>query len=333
MIKFIQLVIIFYLSFSKLHGLEQSEDQTSLRINIFSASNGKGLENSRKILKEALIHLGHEVYERELTEIRGDNDPTVDINIFFEIINDPWIPLAAKNWFIPNPEWYQQDIALLQKIDLILCRTYEVEKIFKSLKKKTYYLGFSSVDCKQPGNKDFSSCFHLSGSSTLKGTSEIMKAWNNDLLMPNLTIVIHYDFPKIIQDNLVWITQRIPQSELLALQNECGIHLCLSETEGYGHYLMEAMSTGAVVVTTDAPPMNEFIKDKRCLIPYKRRASLYLGILYFANPNKLHDKMRYLLSLSQKELQEIGDNNRKMYLEKTQIFHKNLKKLMSEVFR
>ena len=59
--------------------------------------------------------------------------------------------------------------------------------------------------------------------------------------------------------NIDFIHDFLPKSKLQALQNQCGFHICPSETEGFGHYIMEALSCSAVVVTTNAPPMNEFI--------------------------------------------------------------------------
>ncbi|EQD67759.1 glycosyltransferase, partial [mine drainage metagenome] len=48
----------------------------------------------------------------------------------------------------------------------------------------------------------------------------------------------------------------LDDAALQRLQNAHWFHLCPSETEGYGHYLVEAMGIGAVVLTTDAAPMN-----------------------------------------------------------------------------
>ncbi|MES2199112.1 MAG: glycosyltransferase [Chlamydiota bacterium] len=66
------------------------------------------------------------------------------------------------------------------------------------------------------------------------------------------------------------------QEDLRKIQNKTGIHLCPSEVEGFGHCIFEALSTGAVVITTDAPPMNEFIKDPRCLVPFSHSAPTHL---------------------------------------------------------
>lgn len=312
-------------------------DSNSLKINIFSVNNGKGLQTSRNILKDALIEMGHQVFEKGITQKRKTNESHVDINIFFERINEGWLSLGSTNWFIPNPEWYSQSVSLLDKMDLILCRTHEVERIFQDRGKKTYFLGFSSLDCLQETiEKDYTSFFHLAGGSTFKGTNAIITSWNNQLSMPPLTIVHHRTdhsiFLRSQNPNLKLIAQRLPLTKLSDLQNHLGVHLCLSETEGFGHYLMEAMSTGAVVMTTDAPPMNEFITDKRCLVAYTHSSPFHLGIRYFVDPIHLEQQILNLMSLSIEELKEIGDYNRSQFLQRKREFRLNLEGVIQSLY-
>lgn len=314
------------LLFCLLYGLFA---EGSLTINLFSEQNGKGLEASRQVLKNDLVELGHTVYERDSSEGKCKNCPQADLNIFFQIINPAWIDSAAVNWFIPNPEWYNQDRKLLNSIDLILCRTREVERIFNDLSKRTYYIGFTSRDCLNTSfEKDYTQCLHVAGGSRHKGTKAIVKAWSGRPYLNNLTLVIHYPLKHKVQSNLQWIGERLPVADLRIFQNCCGIHLCPSETEGFGHYLMEAMSTGAVVVTTDGPPMNEYIDDKRCLVPYSSTMPCRLATRYFVDPEQLALRMEELMSLPIDELKKIGERNRARYLKRTGEFHLNIKQLM-----
>jgi hypothetical protein len=318
------LLCILYLPFIEAEPVE---------INLFSTQNGKGLQASREILKHALTELGHIVYERDFYESRCRNCPEVDLNIFFETINTNWLDRAPVNWFIPNPEWYRQDVILLNQMDLILCRTHEVERIFNSMNKKTYYLGFSSRDCLYPSiEKDYNLCLHVAGSSPYKGTQAIVKAWDGRESLNNLTILTQNHSLRCKQPNVHMIKKKISLKDLRLLQNCSGIHLCPSEVEGYGHYLMEAMATGAVVITTDGPPMNEFIVDKRCLVPYVNSIPQRLGTRYFVDPEQLAQCVEGLMNLSREELKAIGDCNRANYLQKTEEFHQNLKRLMLSEF-
>lgn len=301
----------------------------ALKVNLFTDKNGKGLEVDQKILAKALSELGHEVECKTLFDV-PDSSSYADVNIFFQVIVDEWVSYAKQNWFIPNPEWFYGRLEQLELIDLVLCRTREVQRIFKSLDQHTYYLGFTSFDCYDPTiKKDFSTFFHLAGESAHKGTGAILKVWRHHSSFP-LLIGIQRWGPAIERGNIHWINERVDDARLRHLQNTCGFHLCPSETEGFGHYIMEAMSACAVVITTDAPPMNEFIKDLRCLVHYDRQAPLQLGMNYYVNPYHLELIVSGLSNLPRQELLKIGIKNRLMYLKKTKAFKQRLKKLMTQ---
>lgn len=309
----------------------QANASTKLTVNIFSLSNGQGLEASRNILAKSLEELGCKTYKKDWKEKPYKGEPRVDINIFFERLNSKWYPLAKYNWFIPNPECYYQTLSLLEGIDLILCRTHEVERIFQTLNKETYYLSFTSQDCYQSDiEKNYNALLHLAGASPFKGTESVVEAWQNNVSMPTLMLICHRrnSTQLLFQDNVNWINHKVPLDELRYIQNSSGIHLCPSESEGFGHYLMEAMSTGAVVITTDGPPMNEFITDQRCLVPSQSVAPFKLAVMYYIKSESLKETIQNLLSLPPDELKKIGENNRLMYYQKTQEFHQNLKRLI-----
>lgn len=309
-----------------------------LKINIISLNNGVGLETDQKIIKKALERLGHSVecfsywYKPKKNKI-----PKADINIFFEALRPEKFSWAEINWFVPNPEWYGQDLKLLDELDLILCRTKEVKRIFKNLNKKTYFLGFTSPDCLLMDiKKDYSLLAHLAGASIQKGTETISQIWENNAQLPHLTLLYFKNVEKAnIQQcqNLTWISTRLPEKDFRTLQNSYGIQLCPSETEGFGHYLSEAMSVGAVVLTTDAPPMNEFIRDPRCLVPYTHSAPKKLGVNYYVDPIELENKIQALVNLPLKELEAIGRNNRINYLKNRVDFHERLDVLMKKTIK
>lgn len=298
-----------------------------LKINLFGLCNGKGLQTDQDVLLEALQQLGHSVICIKCGE--KTKKQIADINIFFEYIFPDKLTWAKKNWFIPNPEWYIQDLKLLDKIDLILCKTKESERVFQNRCYSVYYLGFTSPDCYQPHiEKDFSLFFHLAGGSRQKGTSAILHTWKPHY--PHLTVIQHATEWIVSKRNLKFIANFIPKNDLRYLQNRCGIHLCPSETEGFGHYLMEAMSAKAVVVTTDAPPMNEFIQDQRCLVSFVNSSSQHLGVNYYVNAEELKIKLEALMTLSSEELRKIGECNRMIYLQKKEEFQNNLEQILLE---
>ena len=58
----------------------------------------------------------------------------------------------------------------------------------------------------------------------------------------------------------------LDDAALRTLQNSHRFHLCLSEAEGWGHYIAEALSVGAITLTCDAAPMNELVTAERGLL-------------------------------------------------------------------
>lgn len=298
-----------------------------MKINVATHFNGVGLETDYRLLKASLEDLGHRVNGVSWLDRYF---PKADINIFFEAFHVERFSSAQLNWYIPNPEWFINRVEELPNFDLILCRTKEAEQIFQKLNLKTKYLGFTSPDCyRSDVEKDFTKIFHLGGGSHQKGTQSILNLWKNCPFLPDLTVVTHLNlnFPPQL-NNLSLLNYRLPETDLRYFQNRCGIHLCPSEAEGFGHYIMEAMSTGAVVLTTNAPPMNEFITESACLVPYSVSATQRLGVRYFVDPRHLHQLIHCILQFSTEELERIGAENRKAYLRMRKNFHENLELLL-----
>lgn len=304
----------------------------SLRINVICSANGVGQGKDLKILREEISQLGHEVQHIPYTVVSAYKE--ADINIFIEHFDPELFRYAKRNCLIPNPEWYCSTAEWIPQFDLILCRTREVERIFQLFQGKTYYLGFTSCDNHRPEiEKDFSQYFHLRGQATGKGTDVILIAWNERPDFPMLSLLSHWaEYTKYSSlPNLILHQYYMPAEELIDLQNHCGVHVLPSQTEGFGHSISEAMSCGAVVVTTDAPPMNEFITDPNCLVGYICTTTQRLATNYTADPKKLESCVEHLMTLSWSDLERIGQENRQRYLENKVAFKNNLQNLFGKV--
>jgi glycosyltransferase involved in cell wall biosynthesis len=84
------------------------------------------------------------------------------------------------------------------------------------------------------------------------------------------------------------------------MQNRHLFHLCPSETEGFGHHLVEGLSCGAITLATDAPPMNEMIAPERGeLVPYSRTGTQQLATTYFVEVDALESGVERMLALDE----------------------------------
>jgi len=106
----------------------------------------------------------------------------------------------------------------------------------------------------------------------------------------------------------------VDDGALRRLQNECGIHLCPSRSEGWGHYILEGMSCGAVVVATDAPPMNEHVTPETgILVPWSRSEPRHMGQNHYVDPAALEAAIAGLITSPSAEMQAMGERARARY--------------------
>lgn len=164
---------------------------------------------------------------------------------------------------MPNPEWWGGDgwTDLLGRFSKVLCKTKHAEEIFSRIKCQrgfSYDLvrtGFRSRDLFNSGVTRERKFLHVAGKGSTRGTEAVYTAWTHFGITVPLTILSANPLPKAA--NVTQLT-RVSDEELAELMNNHLFHLCPSETEGWGHAIHEAMSVGSVIISTNAPPMNEW---------------------------------------------------------------------------
>ena len=321
----------------------------SKHINIIARTNGVGLDSDASLLQTALEAAGHKVTfshcrsKSLVSSLFGKltkKKPEFDANIFLERTFPAWFDSAAINILIPNQERYpERQLSRLSKIDHVFCKSKHALEIFSKHSEKykfgCHLTSFTSKDVHLNDEiPDYNKFFHLAGRSTLKGTDIILKLWGDNPHWPTLTIVQNKDnAPESVPSNVTLIAEHLPYAELIKLSNKNGVHLCTSLSEGWGHYIVEAMSAKAVVVTTDAPPMNELITpDRGILVPYSRSEPRHLGTNFYVGEAKLEDSIKSLISLNAAEKEALGLAGRAWFLRNHQQFLKNIESTFNSIF-
>jgi hypothetical protein len=247
-----------------------------------------------------------------------------DINIYDEEIEPSWMPFARVNCFTPHQEWLKDESrALLPVMDAILCKTHYADGIFAGLGCRAIYTGFTTLDRYDPSvPKDYGACLHIGGSSLQKGSMAVNRVWLAHPEFPELKMYWHEPTARPVRGANVHVeTAYVADAEINAAQNRCGIQLCTSEAEGFGHYIVEAMSCGAVVLTTGGAPMNELVQPGRgVLVGYDRQAPQAAGMNFYVDESKLANAVQDVLALSTQERKEMGDAAREWYLENDRRF-------------
>lgn len=237
-----------------------------------------------------------------------------DLNLIIESLRPEYLRLARHNVLIPHPEWFnERDMVLLRSLDGVFALTRHAVPIFRNLGLKVWETGFTSddrLDATVPRERTF---FHLAGRSPYKGTERLLVLWRRHPEWPCLTVVQNPRSarPGPAAANIVHRFDYLSDAELKRLQNANAFHVCCSETEGFGHYIVEGMSVGAVVLTTDAPPMNELVTSERgVLVGYDGTGRRQLATTYQVSESALEAAVQRCLAMSDAERAETGKRAR-----------------------
>ena len=305
---------------------------------ILGKSNSYGLTRDAEILQDAIRKAGTQAQYATIKQrswwqrlMRGKTAQTI---IHLERAFPSWFNAATKeNWLIPNQERFpRRHLKRLKKIDRVLAKTRHAEAVFSEFEVATTYLGFSSPDRVLPNvSKDFDRFFHLAGGSTLKGTEDVLDLWRRHPEWPELVLVQKADnAPGGVPKNVRLISGYLDDNALKQLQNSCGVHLCPSRSEGWGHHLLEGLSVGAVVVTTDAPPMNEHV-DASCgiLVPWNKSETRHLGTNFFVDPVAFEQAIEGVIRMNQDTKRAFGNAARRRFEEINLRFDEMVKQIFS----
>ncbi len=232
---------------------------------------------------------------------------------------------ARNNFIIPNPEFTDPDVfAKCRRLNGLLVKTLEAELLFQDLQVPVRYIGFGTPDRGVPAvNKRYDRFLHVEGKSDFKGSRMLVELWHQHPEWPELVVVRS---PLDSYGNRrsrhpgssanVHIVERfLSEAELLQLQNESGFHLCPSQVEGFGHYIVEALSCGAIVLTTDAPPMNEHVTEDhgfRVAAPGKLRQAMTHR--YYFDPVDFERQIERMLKLSPEQCIRMSARAREVFL-------------------
>jgi hypothetical protein len=201
-----------------------------------------------------------------------------DVNIFLEVVNPSLISYARRNIWIPNQEWtYQTWIPYINMFDEIWVKTTEARKCFNeasNYKAIVKQIGWTSLDKgwnPETIKKNYSKALVPVGKNIFRNPKPILQAYtrvkSSDAKLysklPVLHIVysaVHIQFhvPSEIEDKVILKNTVLPQDEYDTLLKECGICICITAAEGFGHAVVEAMSVGCNLLLS---PISPFVDD------------------------------------------------------------------------
>lgn len=287
---------------------------------------------STYILRRGNLHLPHKSIALSFRRLISRKK---NVMIFFENISRNWMRASDLAIFVPNQEWIRPPTRnLIHRCREIWCKTRYSESLFLERDFPARFIGFSSRDLYLPNiQKDYSICLHLSGRSELKGTETLLKVWAAHPEWPKLVVITrHHYLKRHTQSNIEILNEYLDPITLSVLMNRAGIHLCPSETEGFGHYINEALSTKAIVITTDAPPMNEIVNSTfGALANYETRIPTGFGDRFRVDAHSLERTISHVFELNLETKTRMSTLARESFLASRSKFTMRLQKAASRV--
>jgi glycosyltransferase involved in cell wall biosynthesis len=338
---------------------DSAPPRPALRLRLIGKSNGVGLSRDLALLAEALAASGCEVTQHpcarrdrkrrrslltrlamQLRRLRAPAaHPPFDVNVMLEHIWPQFVQQARLNVLVPNPEWTdRRDLAMLRVADRIWAKTALAEQLFAARGSRVLNIGFDSDDRLDLAVRRMPQFLHLAGRSPLKGTKRLLALWRRHPEWPQLTVLqddpAGRDSREVAAANVVLQRGFASDQQLRTLQNAHRFHLCLSEAEGWGHYIAEAMSVGAVTFTTDAAPMNELIGAGRGLLVGAHLAEQHnLARIARFDERALEAAIAHALLLDDAQLDAIGAAARGWFLANKHAFAARVQLAVDDLVR
>lgn len=319
-----------------------------MRINLITYNNDYGLTQDVNVLIYMLKRHFRDRVEIFAVNFFDYKCNYVDLNIFLETVSFTLLKYAPINILIPNQEWYYKTwTPYIKYFNKVLVKSDYGETIFRQLLQsqkddpnKVINIGWQSKDkLESKHKKDYTKYLHVCGKSKHKQTQAIVDNWMEGF--PELTVLYSprdVDLKEKEQDNIKYIRERVSDEELGRLLNESGIHLCCSDTEGFGHYIQEAKSVRSVIVTLNAPPMNNFVDNNMgFLVKYRNKKPVKnaLGSKFIMDGNDFQTAIKKVMKVQQEDegkLKEMGELARKSYLETCKRFRETIKDIFRDIF-
>ena len=284
-----------------------------MRFNLISnLLNGAGLQRDYELLRHELVSRGHQVHGVQFNA-KPLLAPVADVNIFDEVVAPLAFRAAPVQWVMPHPEWWFAGWEQ-HHFDKVLAKTRDCERIFRAkVGDRCQYLGWVAKDLYRAGIKKERRFLHVSGKSHFKNTPAVIQGCQHARVP--LTVIGH--------------GTRVSEADLIRLMNSHFCHIMPSAYEGYGHVLHESQSTGQILITTNAPPMNE-VTPSFCL-PSIGTTPHHSAPLHKVSALDVSHAVRHVLGLSQEEQDRLSAAARASYCREVQQFSKTLDALVGRV--
>jgi len=315
-----------------------------MRVNIIGNTNSLGLAQDIHILHGMVYNtLGKETLIRHVPHFHPQCEEA-EINFFVESINPSLFHYAAKNIWIPNPEWTQKSWEPYGKmVDEIWVKTRETEKLLADWG-NVRYINWTSVDKTVSEKKNYNRALLPAGKNIWRHPKPIVQAYmriqqTNSELYFKLPVVdlVYYDMqvpkiPETVADKFVVHDARVSETEYDALMAECGLLICTSAAEGFCHAVNEGMSAECILLLSPIEALRELTHNALWVSSSKIVSHPdCVGSLVDVEIGSIVESLAMYVSMNHHQKRNESRSNRLRYESRHQIFMGTIEGAIKEV--
>ena len=302
-----------------------------MRVNIIgNHKKNTGVSQDVHILHGMIAHaMGQETEIRHIPHYYPQS-PQAEVNFFIEVVNPALFLFAKKNIWIPNPEWtYQTWEPYARMVDEIWVKTREAEKLFSAWSSKVRYVGWTSIDKVMPTQKEFGKAIVPTGKNVWRNPRPIIQVYmaiqrQNPMLfhqLPELHIVHQPEavplpeLPESLRSKVILHSELMSEKEYDELVQSCGLCICMSAAEGFGHAVNESMSTGSILMLSPIEPFMELAPKNSLWVSELKRTPhpQCMGELMDVDLQSMVETFQYLLNMHPVEREAMSQQTRALY--------------------
>ena len=235
---------------------------------IYTVNNGVGLIADLSLIQDLLYdHYDLDVvYLNKIISSSSSASFCVlkeyDVGIHLQDFDPELLQQNKKNILIANEEWTgHRKVSDLHKFDKIITKSTLGTELLKPYNSNIVNCGFISKDKYDPTIKKQNTFLHVAGKSIQKGTELVLDSFMHGCNQYRLTVLESNRKHKHIYKsfNINYIDDFLPEKEVTEHYNRNLFHICPSYYEGWGHYVYEGLSTGALLYVTRLPMFLEWL--------------------------------------------------------------------------
>jgi glycosyltransferase involved in cell wall biosynthesis len=262
------------------------------------------------------------------------------INIFFNNINLNLMNYSKVNILIlEHSKFHKNWTNLLPKFDYIFTKTEYSHNIIRSLIQsnkldmninRLVNLGWRSPDIYNNSKKDYDEILLYCTKDVDFNT--IIENWDPSFPMLNLAYEGVRQIKKS-QNNIIY-HDNLNSEKFHKLFSLCGVHICLSENTSYDNLIVQAQQAKSIVIAFSNGNNSNLVNTENSFLikGNKKKYANGLGYRFCFNNEDIHSIVSKFKDYSEDFFINMGIKAQKFAISNYQIFDKNFKKYMSEVF-